>query len=98
MGCLNPWMYANPTAFTDVTVGWDSRNAGDKSAFPCSAGWDPVTGLGTPRYHKMVEAALKAGASTVATHTSSDLRDPEISSDVPELDRIAARVNADSKA
>ena len=29
--------------------------------FNCSAGWDPVTGLGVPVFPKLMAAAMKAG-------------------------------------
>ena len=48
MGFLNPFIYSNPQAFTDVTVG---NNAIDRSGSPakygfqCTKGWDPVSGM-----------------------------------------------------
>ena len=62
LGFLNPFIYSNPQAFTDVTVG---NNAIDRSGMPakygfqCTKGWDPVTGLGTPKFGAMLEAAMK---------------------------------------
>lgn len=58
LGFLNPWMYANPQMFTDVTSG---SNPYEKcSGFQAAPGWDPVTGLGTPLYPKMLDAAFAA--------------------------------------
>ncbi|KAJ7656314.1 family S53 protease-like protein [Mycena polygramma] len=64
LGFLNPWLYANAEAFNDITTG---SNSGDlqnsptpgcgTKGFPAKAGWDPVTGLGTPNF-----AALKTAA------------------------------------
>ncbi|KAJ6514898.1 family S53 protease [Mycena vitilis] len=64
LGFLNPWLYSNADAFNDITTG---SNSGDlqksptpgcgTKGFPAKAGWDPVTGLGTPNF-----AALKAAA------------------------------------
>jgi len=55
LGFLNPWLYANPSMFTDVTIG---SNPYQKCAgFYAAPGWDPVTGLGTPIYSKMRTAA-----------------------------------------
>ena len=48
MGFLNPFIYANPTAFNDVTTG--CNNNGGKYGFTATKGWDPATGLGTPNY------------------------------------------------
>jgi len=59
MGFLNPWLYANPGMFTDITYGWDSDNgARDPDAFACTIGWDPVTGLGSPLFPKMLASAM----------------------------------------
>ncbi|KAF8488528.1 family S53 protease [Gautieria morchelliformis] len=52
MGFLNPFIYANPGIFTDITTG--SNPGCNTNGFPAIAGWDPVTGFGTPNF-----AALK---------------------------------------
>jgi len=70
MGYLNPWLYQNPDLFTDVTEGDNAIGRGSFSiryGFNCTKGWDPVTGLGTPRFDKMLRAALapNAGVSEV---------------------------------
>jgi tripeptidyl-peptidase I len=96
LGMLNPWLYANPGMFTDITVGWDSQNGkSDPSAFPCATGWDPVTGLGTPLYDKMLVAALKAGKQDpgALARQTEDVAFHELSG--MSLADIAARVNAD---
>jgi len=67
MGYLNPFLYQNADAFTDVTVGTNAIDrAGDilKYGYKCAKGWDPVTGLGTPVFRKLLSAALAAGEST----------------------------------
>ncbi|KAJ7773974.1 family S53 protease-like protein [Mycena metata] len=62
LGFLNPWLYAGGKAgLTDITVG---RNDGDacfngRVAFDAGAGWDPITGLGTPLFDKLLAAAMK---------------------------------------
>lgn len=76
MGWINPWIYANPQMFTDVTEGSNpyekcdgfyasGRSPSRLSLFAfllpnfaffsprCAAGWDPVTGMGTPIYPEM---------------------------------------------
>jgi tripeptidyl-peptidase-1 len=59
LGFLNPWIYANPQAFNDITEG---NNPGcGTQGFPAAEGWDPVTGLGTPNY-----AALRIAAGLPA--------------------------------
>ncbi|KAA1475900.1 family S53 protease [Dentipellis sp. KUC8613] len=55
LGFLNPFIYANPDAFNDITSGY---NPGCFTmGFTAREGWDPVTGLGTPNYTKMKVAA-----------------------------------------
>jgi tripeptidyl-peptidase-1 len=58
LGFLNPWMYANPQMFTDVTEGSNPYEKCD--GFVAAKGWDPVTGLGTPLYDAMLQAAFAA--------------------------------------
>ncbi|TDL21547.1 subtilisin-like protein [Rickenella mellea] len=55
LGFLNPFLYANPWAFNDVTTG--SNLGCNTTGFPAKEGWDPVTGLGTPNFAKLLEAA-----------------------------------------
>ena len=55
LGFLNPFVYANPTAFTDVTSG--SNPGCSTNGFSAGAGWDPVTGLGSPIYSNIKAAA-----------------------------------------
>ena len=62
MGFLNPFLYQNADAFTDVTLGTNAigRDGKDlKYGFKATKGWDPATGLGTPRFDKLLIAALK---------------------------------------
>ncbi|KAG9079042.1 hypothetical protein FS749_008892 [Ceratobasidium sp. UAMH 11750] len=52
LGFLNPWLYRNSGMLNDVTSG-HSFGCGT-SGFNATAGWDPVTGLGTPDFVKML--------------------------------------------
>merc|ERR1711920_936581 len=66
MGFLNPWLYKHADAFTDVILGDNARGRDEETnpyGFNCIKGWDPVTGLGTPLFDKMLRAAT--GASLV---------------------------------
>jgi tripeptidyl-peptidase-1 len=58
LGFLNPFLYANPTAFNDVTLG--SNTGCNTNGFPAKTGWDPVTGLGTPKFASLLAAAMAA--------------------------------------
>ncbi|EKM58689.1 uncharacterized protein PHACADRAFT_207476 [Phanerochaete carnosa HHB-10118-sp] len=58
LGFLNPFLYANPDAFNDITTG--SNPGCNASGFPALEGWDPVTGLGSPNFVALKAAALKA--------------------------------------
>ncbi|KAI1411855.1 peptidase S8/S53 domain-containing protein [Hypoxylon sp. FL1857] len=53
VGFVNPVLYAHPEVLHDITSG---NNSGCGTAgFIASTGWDPVTGLGTPDYPKMLD-------------------------------------------
>jgi tripeptidyl-peptidase-1 len=63
MGYLNPFLYQNPDAFTDITVGTNAIDRGGekvKYGYACAEGWDPATGLGTPKFGKLLAAAMKS--------------------------------------
>jgi tripeptidyl-peptidase-1 len=56
VGFLNPVLYANPNALNDITSG---NNPGcGTEGFSAVQGWDPVTGLGTPNFQKLVNVYL----------------------------------------
>ena len=56
VGFVNPTLYEHPYVLNDITNG-SNPNCGS-SGFQASVGWDPVTGLGTPNYPKMLELFL----------------------------------------
>lgn len=61
IGFLNPTLYKNPKAFTDITEGYNiGCNDGNtvEPAFYAKQGWDPVTGLGTPKYEALLKVFL----------------------------------------
>ena len=56
LGFLNPALYKNPSAFTDIVTG---GNQGCGTAgFTAVTGWDAVTGLGTPKYSALSSALV----------------------------------------
>jgi tripeptidyl-peptidase-1 len=62
LGCLNPFLYANAAAFTDVTRGTnaiDRRGRALPAGYAAAKGWDAATGLGSPVFGKLLAAALK---------------------------------------
>lgn len=62
MGFLNPWLYQNAHMFTDITNGSnriDRSGSALKYGWDAVPGWDPVTGLGTPKFDAMLAAALR---------------------------------------
>ena len=62
MGFLNPWIYKNTDAFTDITKGNNAIGRGQFTlpyGFNCTQGWDPITGVGTPVFSKLLKAAMK---------------------------------------
>lgn len=57
VGFVNPILYAHPEVFHDITAGDNPGCA--TNGFNASVGWDPVTGLGTPNYPKLLELFLQ---------------------------------------
>ncbi|KAG5983941.1 hypothetical protein E4U55_006648 [Claviceps digitariae] len=70
LGFLNPWLYkVSRSAFTDITVGRSEGCKGysfsgaqaplvPQAGWDAVEGWDPVTGLGTPRFERLHELAM----------------------------------------
>ncbi|XWX01507.1 hypothetical protein V2A60_009535 [Cordyceps javanica] len=56
LGFINPALYKNPSMFNDITSGDQSGGSGtcQGKGFEAASGWDPVTGLGTPKYPEML--------------------------------------------
>ena len=70
LGFLNPWLYQTvypANALNDIMQG-GSKGCGTVGDLPlvpfaswnATTGWDPVTGLGTPNFGKMLQLALQA--------------------------------------
>lgn len=56
VGFINPVLYANPGALNDIKNG---NNPGCGTAgFAAVRDWDPVTGLGTPNYGKLLRVFM----------------------------------------
>ncbi|KAH8994722.1 subtilisin-like protein [Lactarius hatsudake] len=54
LGFLNPWLYGRGfQGLNDITEG--SNPGCGTDGFSAIAGWDPVTGLGTPNFRRMLE-------------------------------------------
>ena len=56
IGFINPTLYANPGILFDITAG--GKHGGGTPGFTSGAGWDPVTGLGTPNFPKILAKYL----------------------------------------
>merc|ERR1712216_143767 len=58
LGFLNPFIYQNADCFTDIVKGDNRRGKGLTQIVPwgynATKGWDPVTGVGTPLFHKLL--------------------------------------------
>ncbi|KAI0016302.1 subtilisin-like protein [Xylariomycetidae sp. FL0641] len=57
VGFVNPVLYQNPAAFNDIVLG-DNGMCGIVNGFAAAQGWDPVTGLGTPNYPKLLDVFM----------------------------------------
>ncbi|CEJ86893.1 hypothetical protein VHEMI04238 [[Torrubiella] hemipterigena] len=56
IGFANPALYKNTAMFTDVTIGGmakDDSAACNGNSFDATPGWDPASGLGSPKYPEM---------------------------------------------
>lgn len=59
VGFVNPVLYANASRiFSDVTQGNNDMCDGAAPGFDAVEGWDPVSGLGTPRYEGLREVFM----------------------------------------
>jgi tripeptidyl-peptidase-1 len=56
LGFVNPTLYEHPEVLNDIVNG-TNPGCGTKG-FSAVKGWDPVTGLGTPDYPKMLDLFL----------------------------------------
>jgi len=56
VGFINPVLYANPEAMNDITTG--SNLGAGTEGFECVPGWDPVSGLGTPDYERLLKVFM----------------------------------------
>ncbi|KAI3400610.1 hypothetical protein diail_2322 [Diaporthe ilicicola] len=56
LGFVNPTLYSHPEVFTDVTNG--SNPNCHSTGFLAAKGWDPVSGLGSPLYPKLLDLLL----------------------------------------
>ncbi|KAK4176196.1 peptidase S8/S53 domain-containing protein [Triangularia setosa] len=68
LGFLNPWLYNNSDAFTDVVMGAGvgcrrRKDLKHGAYWNATAGWDPVTGLGTPKFGRLLEIAAPGVAN-----------------------------------
>jgi len=71
LGFVNPLLYKNPEAMTDVTQGYNSGcdlSEYYDRGFYAQKGWDPVTGLGNPNFPTMLKAAMNAALKTHAKY------------------------------
>ena len=60
LGFLNPFLYgAGKAGLTDITTGASEgcSDVANDVGFQAVAGWDPVTGLGSPQFPKLLTAA-----------------------------------------
>ncbi|PYI00305.1 aorsin [Aspergillus sclerotiicarbonarius CBS 121057] len=56
LGFLNPVLYRNPWAMNDITNG--SNPGCGTEGFYTAPGWDPVSGLGTPNFPKLLDVFM----------------------------------------
>jgi len=57
VGFVNPVLYEHPEVFRDIVKG--SNPGCYTGGFEAVEGWDPVTGLGTPDFRKVLEVFMR---------------------------------------
>lgn len=71
LGFLNPLIYqAGSSGFNDITTG--SNPGCGTQGFPAAVGWDPVTGMGTPDFAKLLALAMSTTTRTPPPTSSLD--------------------------
>ncbi|KAM3561623.1 hypothetical protein ARSEF4850_003122 [Beauveria asiatica] len=59
VGFINSTIYKHQEMFNDVVKGgMNSGGLCNGKGFNATRGWDPTTGMGTPKYDKMLEVFL----------------------------------------
>lgn len=56
IGFINPVLYAHPEVFNDIVVG--SNPNCNSTGFLAAKGWDPVSGLGSPKFPKLLSLLM----------------------------------------
>eukprot|EP00439_Symbiodinium_sp_Y106_P033417 s6347_g4.t1 len=95
MGFINPWLYQNSDVFNDVTEG--ANNIGrtndygpqEKYGYSAAEGWDPVTGLGTPNYPKMLQRAIGSTPKPTEVTTTTAPPPPDHKRSCSQTRRVA---------
>ncbi|KAH9164909.1 subtilisin-like protein [Lactarius sanguifluus] len=65
LGFLNPWLYGRGSGgLTDIIEG--SNPGCNMDGFTAIVGWDPVTGLGTPNFRRMLEQLFRDDGASVS--------------------------------
>ncbi len=70
VGFLNPLFYQSSGTFNDVTQG-DNDSQGQGGLYQAGPGWDPCTGLGSPKGSALLQALLEAVGQAPGTGPSS---------------------------
>lgn len=59
LGFINSLLYAHPEAFTDIVKGQTGIGTIQNCfGYSCTPQWDPVTGLGSPKFNTLLEIAM----------------------------------------
>ncbi|KAL1949190.1 hypothetical protein VTO73DRAFT_10996 [Trametes versicolor] len=75
LGFLNPLLYSKGVAaLNDITSG--SNPGCGTQGFPAAAGWDAVTGLGTPDFNKLAAVVVGSASQAQAVKTGKNATAP----------------------